>query len=173
MGNRLKILCLLLALTSLVFAYCGRSNRVSGIVEIGAPAPSFELEDLQGRKVSLEQYRGKIVLLDFWATWCAPCRRSMPVLERLQKEFPKDMVLLAINLQEPADEVRDYVARRRIGSTVLLDPDGQVGSAYGAEAIPMQVLIDKQGVIQNILVGLSPTMEEDLRAELQKLTAAD
>jgi thiol-disulfide isomerase/thioredoxin len=173
MGNGLKVLCLLLVLASLVLAYCGRSDRVSGVAEIGAPAPTFELDDLQGRRVSLAEYRGKVVLLDFWATWCAPCRRSMPVLEKLQKEFPKDVVLLAINLQEPAEEVRDYVARRKVGSTVLLDADGEVGFAYGAEAIPLHVLIDKQGVIQDILVGLSPTMEEDLRAEIQKLTAAD
>jgi len=172
MHKRPRITALLLALTLPVLSNCG-GRGPKGVAEIGAPAPLFELEDLSGRNVALESYRGKVVLLDFWATWCTPCRRTMPVLERLQKEFAGDLVLLAINLQEPAEEVRDYVIRRGIESTVLLDLDGRVGYAYRAQAIPMQVLIDRQGVVYDILVGLSPTLERDLRAEIQKLIAAD
>ncbi len=172
MHNRPGITALLLALTLPALSNCG-GRGPKGVAEIGAPAPLFELEDLSGRNVALESYRGKVVLLDFWATWCTPCRRTMPVLERLQKEFAGDLVLLAINLQEPAEEVRDYVIRRGIESTVLLDLDGRVGYAYRAQAIPMQVLIDRQGVVYDILVGLSPTLERDLRAEIQKLIAAD
>jgi len=77
---------------------------------IGQLAPKFELPDLQGNMVSLEELRGKVVMLDFWATWCGPCRRSMPMLEELQDEFPEDLVLLAINLVESPDLVRSFVA---------------------------------------------------------------
>ena len=70
-------------------------------VQIGQAAPQFKLPDLKGREFALDQYRGKIVLLDFWATWCGPCRMTMPLLEKLQHEFPDDLTLLAINLQDP------------------------------------------------------------------------
>lgn len=173
MAKRERMTGLLLVAALSVLASCGRGRGTAGPAQIGGPAPTFELDDLSGRRVTLEQYRGKVVLLDFWATWCTPCRRTMPVLERLQKEFAGELVLLAINLQEPAEEVRDYVIRRGIESTVLLDLDGRVGHAYRAQAIPMQVLIDRQGVVYDILVGLSPTLERDLRAEIEKLIAAD
>jgi thiol-disulfide isomerase/thioredoxin len=143
---------------------CG--NPSTGTLEA---APNFKLRNLEGREVSLDQFRGKVVLLDFWATWCGPCRVTMPLLERLQKEFPKGMVLLAINLQESASVVRNYVREQDINSEVLLDEDGAVGSAYGAEAIPLQVLIDKEGKLRRVQAGLGSSTVAQLRAEIQRL----
>src|SRR5881409_1636675 len=125
---------------------------------MGGPAPPFELSDLEGRTVSLAQFRGKIVMLDFWATWCGPCRISMPILDRLQKEFSDDMVLLAVNLREPRDIVRDYVARQNVRSRVVLDLEGNVGEEYESESIPMQVIIDQEGVVQHVSIGVIPGM---------------
>ncbi len=135
------------------------------------PAPSFQLTDLHGQEVSLAQFQGKVVILDFWATWCGPCRMSMPLLEKLQQEYPSDLKLLAINLEEPLDQVRDYVSRQNIRSTVLLDSEGKVGRAYGSESIPMQVIIDKKGIVRDVLVGFSPRMTDRLRGEIAKLRA--
>jgi thiol-disulfide isomerase/thioredoxin len=136
---------------------------------MGGPAPQFELSDLEGRKVSLAQFRGKIVMLDFWATWCGPCRFSMPILDRLQEEFSNEMVLLAVNLREPRDVVRDYVARRNVRSRVVLDLEGDVGEEYESASIPMQVIIDQEGVVQHVSVGLIPRMEDQLRTEINRL----
>src|SRR5438093_6922974 len=125
---KIKTLSLTVAalLASVVFVrFFGQ--RDSGNVLLGALAPQFELSDLEGRTVSLAQFRGKIVMLDFWATWCGPCRISMPILDRLQKEFSDDMVLLAVNLREPRDIVRDYVARQNVRSRVVLALEGNVG----------------------------------------------
>jgi hypothetical protein len=91
----------------------------------------------------------------------------MPILERIQKEYADELVLLAINLEESRDEVRDYVRREGIRSRVLLDSDGKVGRIYRSEAIPMHVLIDKEGEIRDIQVGLSP--EGKLREQIDRL----
>jgi thiol-disulfide isomerase/thioredoxin len=138
-------------------------------MEVGRLAPGFELPDLKGNKVSLDEQRGKIVLLDFWATWCGPCRISMPVLERIRSEYQQELTLLAINLEEPKDQVEEYVRSQQLQSTVLLDNEGLVGRAYGAGSIPMQVLIDQQGMVRHVQVGFSPRAADQLRREIEKL----
>lgn len=162
------IVAALLIVSAMVVSGCIRRSPQNETLEIGRPAPAFKLPDLSGRQVSLEQLKGKVVLLDFWATWCGPCRMSMPLLDNLQKEYPDTLVLLAINLQESRDEVQDYVRMQNLHSTVLLDEQGAVGSLYGAEAIPMQVLIDKTGIVRNI-TGFNSSMAKRLRAEIEKL----
>lgn len=137
--------------------------------EINRPAPAFILADLNGQEVSLDQYRGKIIALDFWATWCGPCRMTMPVMEKLQKEFGDDMVLLDINIQETPELVQAYVRKQNVRSIVLLDQRGSVAAAYGANSIPMHVLIDRQGIIRHIQVGYSTDVESRLRSEISKL----
>ena len=139
------------------------------MLEIGQAAPNFKLPDLNGQQVSLDQFKGKIVMLDFWATWCGPCRMTMPVVEKLQKEYADTMVLLAINLQESRDEVRDYIRAEGIHSRVLLDEEGAVGAMYGAESIPLQILIDKQGIIRFVMAGYGPGMASRFRTEINKL----
>ena len=159
---------LLLVLT-VVFSGCGRPPSGTEALEIGSAAPVFKLPDLSGREVSLDQFRGKIVMLDFWATWCGPCRMTMPLVERLQKEYPQNVVLLAINLEETKEVVREYMRQQNLGSQVLLDEQGSVGKTYGTDAIPMQVLIDKTGIVRDIKTGFSPSMVPQLRAEIERL----
>ncbi|MDR1727398.1 MAG: TlpA family protein disulfide reductase [Acidobacteriota bacterium] len=146
---------------------CG--GRLGGGADVGQAAPSFKLKDLDGREIALEQFRGKIVLIDFWATWCGPCRMTMPVVEKLSKEYPDDLVLLAVNLQESVGEVRQYLEQQGLQSQVLLDEGGDVSIAYGADAIPMQFLIDRDGVVRNVLTGFSPSMASKLRSQIEQL----
>lgn len=165
------VLAAFLSLTALLLTSCTRPDqrREMEILEIGRPAPSFKLPDLNGKQISLNDYRGKLVMLDFWATWCGPCRMTMPVMENLQKEYPNDMVLLAINLQEKDGVVREYVQQQNINSMVLLDRDGSTGQAYGTSSIPMHVLIDKSGIIRHVQLGYNPRMAAQLRSEIEKL----
>jgi cytochrome c biogenesis protein CcmG, thiol:disulfide interchange protein DsbE len=158
----------LLFISAMAVSGCIRRSSQNETLEIGRPAPAFKLPDLNGRQVSLDQLKGKVVLIDFWATWCGPCRMSMPLLENLQKEYPDALVLLAINLQESRDEVQDFVRLQNLHSVVLLDQQGDVGSLYGAEGIPMQVLIDKTGIVRYI-TGFNSSMAKRLRAEIEKL----
>jgi thiol-disulfide isomerase/thioredoxin len=151
--------CAIVVFASGMLINCSRTDK----------APNFKLRNLNGREVTLDQFKGKVVLLDFWATWCGPCRMTMPLLERLQREYPKGMTLLAINLQEDKDVVRDYVREQNIDSEVLLDEDGAVGAAYGAGMIPMQVLIDREGNILRAQAGGGPDAIAQLREDIRKL----
>ena len=161
--------CVILLFSAALCSCIRPSSEPETALQVDNPAPKFKLPSLGGGEMSLDQFRGKIVMLDFWATWCGPCQMTMPLLERLQKEYPNDLVLLAINLQEPKDVVSDYVRKQGINSRVLLDEEGSVGAIYGTESIPMQVLVDKEGIVRNIQVGFSPRMSSQLRAEIQKL----
>jgi thiol-disulfide isomerase/thioredoxin len=158
----------LVVLTALISG-CARRPSQSESLETGRPAPAFKLPDISGQQISLDQYKGKVVLLDFWATWCGPCRMTMPVLESLQKEYPDRLVLLAINLQEPKGEVQEYIRQHNLKSRVLLDEQGTVGGQYGTDAIPMQVLIDKGGIVRDVLTGYNPRMAKKLREEIENL----
>ena len=165
--------CLVLCISAMILSGCAHRSPESGpMVEIGQAAPNFKLPDLNGQQVSLDQYRGKVVMIDFWATWCGPCRMTMPIVENLQKEYADTMVLLTINLQESRDAVRDYIRAQGIHSRVLLDEEGLVGTMYGAESIPLQILIDKQGIVRFIQAGYGPGMASRLRAEINKLRSA-
>lgn len=157
-------------ISTLVFSNCSRPpSQPETIVQINKPAPKFKLPDLNGQEVSLDQFKGKIVMLDFWATWCGPCRMTMPVLESLEKEYKNSLVLLAINLQDSKDVVSDYVREQALNSRILLDEAGSVGSLYGTDSIPMQFLLDKNGIVRHVQMGWSPRMASQLRAEIEKL----
>ena len=153
-------------LLSLICAGC---TIPMGGLEVGRKAPSFSLMDLNGRQVTLDQFKGSVVMLDFWATWCTPCRQSMPALESLQKEFQDKLSLLAINLRESPEDVKSYVKLKNIQSIVLLDVDGSVGQIYRSDSIPMQVLVDQQGVVRHVQIGYAPSVQQQLRAEISKL----
>ncbi len=170
-GMKMSKLLLVVAVLILSVFFSGCATHTSepeAGIQIDKAAPDFRLPDLKGREFSLGQYKGKVVLLDFWTTYCAPCRMTMPVLEKLQEEYQGKLALLAINLQEPRDIVREYVRRQKLNSQVLLDEDGTVAQAYGAYAIPMQVLVDKKGIVRYVQLGFNPRMAAQLRTEIEK-----
>jgi thiol-disulfide isomerase/thioredoxin len=136
---------------------------------MGERAPTFSLPDLSGVKTSLDQYRGKMVLIDFWATWCGPCRMSMPLLAKVADENPNDLVLLAVNLEEPPETVRGFIANQKVKGTILLDHEGSAGRLYHADSIPLQVLIDQEGVVRLVQVGFNPVFDDMLRNQIKKL----
>ena len=163
-------LILVLAVVGLLLVRCPREGGApAGNPAVGQHAPRFQLKDLQGNDVSLDQYKGKIVMLDFWATWCGPCRTTMPLLEQLQQEHADAFTLLAINVGDSPELVLPYVRQHRILTRVLLDVEQKVGAAYGTESIPMQVLIDQKGIIRHIQAGYYGRMKDDLWAEIAKL----
>lgn len=137
--------------------------------DAGKVATDFSLAvlDGKGRKESLAAHRGKVVVLDFWATWCGPCRRWMPIVEKVGKEAAKkDVKVFAVNVREPAPLVRSYVKAQKVEVPVLLDSDGAIGAAYGARSIPLTVIVGRDGRIVRTLLGLHP--EEDLRDALRE-----
>lgn len=137
---------------------------------VGMPVPDFELHTVSGETVKLEDLRGKVVLLDFWASWCGPCMMAMPEVEKIHQQFAgKDVVVIGVNQQDEAATVKEAVGSKGITFTQLLDTDGSVGNSFGANAIPHTVLIDAQGRIQKIHQGFSGKMAEELGSDIEKL----
>jgi peroxiredoxin len=111
-----------------------------------APTPEFSLLDQQGKKVSLKDFRGKLVFLNFWASWCVPCREEMPAMERLYQEFKdKNFVVLAVSVKDRRQDAIDFVKELKLTYPVALDPEGQVGLLYGAWGLPTTYLIGPKG----------------------------
>src|SRR5690625_1110658 len=124
-------------------------------LERGNIAPDFELETLEGEKVKLSDYRGEKVLLNFWATWCGPCRAEMPDMEKFHQE-DDDVVILAVNLTETEQSstgVDKFLEELGITFTILSDKNTVVSNIYQAQALPTSYLINSDGTIHNIAVG--------------------
>ncbi len=119
-------------------------------------APAFALLDMDENSHSLDGYRGKVILMNFWATWCPPCRREMPSMERLYQTLKHEgFVVLAVNQWEDPDHVFAYIGQLSTDPTfpILFDPESQVAEAYGVKGLPTTFLIDKHGRIRYRAVG--------------------
>jgi len=117
-------------------------------------APDFTLKDINKKEVSLKDFRGKIVLLNFWATWCDPCKDEMPSMENLYLRFKdRGFVILAIDYVESLEKVRKFIEKNKFTFTVLLDSYGKTLSSYGIWSVPANFIIDKQGFLLGRTIG--------------------
>lgn len=139
----------------------------------GEKAPDFQLTTLEGEEVKLSDYQGKKVLLNFWATWCPPCRAEMPHMQTYYDEQAKDenVVILAVNLtteDKGLGKIEDFVEEFGLEFPIPMDENGDVGALYQAVSIPTSYAIDTEGRIQNKVVGpMDETMMEQLIEELE------
>jgi thiol-disulfide isomerase/thioredoxin len=140
---------------------------------IGQQAPEFTLDLLDGGKLDLKAHRGKhVVVLDFWATWCGPCRRGLPILTEVTQAYKdKGVRFYAVNQEEKPEAIRKFLKEEVLQCTVALDTDGSVAQLYGVRGIPQTVLIGKGGMVQAVHVGLLPDMKSRLEDELDALVA--
>ncbi len=123
-------------------------------VEVGKPAPDFELQNIQGETVRLSDYRGKPVLVNFWATWCAPCKLEMPNFQKYYAKYPGQFEILAIEYGEPQDTVERFVEDMGLTFQILSDPDAKVHALYRFLGYPTSYVIDSGGVLRFQHVGL-------------------
>ena len=119
------------------------------------PAPTFELPDINGKKVSLTDFKGKVVLINFWATWCGPCKAEMPSLNSLYSTFKNDgFVVLAVSIDTSEKPVKSFVSEKGIAFPVLMDPEKEVYfDDYAVFAMPTSFLIDRKGMIAEKFIG--------------------
>jgi cytochrome c biogenesis protein CcmG, thiol:disulfide interchange protein DsbE len=132
------------------------NNPFAGLVSkpvSGSQVPKFELADSKGGKVSITDFKGKAVVLNFWATWCAPCKLEMPLFQKLTGSRVGDVVVLAVNNKESADMVNAYAKENKVTFPLLLDSDGKVAGKFGVYAYPSTFFIDKEGIIQSQHTG--------------------
>lgn len=134
-------------------------------------APDFTLKNLYGNSEhSLSDYRGKVVYLDFWASWCGPCRKSLPALDALQTEMAsQDFEVLAVNLDMSEEEAKVFLEEYPVSYTVLRDGSGGVSRKYDLVGLPSSVLIDKRGIIVSSFQGFHPSHIDKLRKALPYL----
>ena len=121
---------------------------------VGMPAADFTLPDMHGQSQRLSQYRGKVVLMNFWATWCKPCTTEMPAMQAVYDRLrDKGFVVLAINELEDEAKVREHIRTHGHTFPVLMDRDNGVANMYGVYGLPVSVFIDERGVIQEYIKG--------------------
>ena len=143
--------------------------------DIGMLAPSFELKDLSGKTVTLSDYRGKVVLLNFWSTLCAPCVAEMPSLNRLHDALrDKGFHVIAVSIDGPDRPVKNFVSEKRIAFTVLRDPEKEVFfDLYAGPSLPASYLIDKSGAIAGKENGSREWDSPEIKKEIMKLLKKD
>jgi thiol-disulfide isomerase/thioredoxin len=159
-GWRSALAAVLLAAASASFA-----------VEPGAVAPGFRLAPFAtANPVALADYKGKVVLVDFWASWCGPCRQSLPLYDKLRAEFSADdFDILAVNLDEDSADARTFLAEHPVKYTTLQNPQGDVAKAFGLKGMPSSYLIDQHGVVRERHIGFEPKDIDALRHEIAAL----
>jgi len=140
-------------------------GQTTGIVPatwLGSAAPDFELTDPDGKQHSLSQYRGSVVLLNFWATWCEPCRVEMPAIDkRFQALRDKGFIVLGVDFDEPAADVRAFRDQVTVTFPLLLDPGGKVQEKYRILGYPTSFFIDRQGIVRIVHIGIMDDSQID------------
>ncbi|MCK4911700.1 MAG: TlpA family protein disulfide reductase [Thermodesulfovibrionales bacterium] len=161
---RLLTLTALLLLCALALFACDKPEQAIKM-EMG----DFTLHDIAGVEVSLKSFRGKVVLLEFWATWCPPCRQAVPELKQLHENMKdEEFVLLAIAVKDRLSKIRRFVEEHGIEYTVLLDNKG-VDDIYKAYTIPTSILLDKEGNVALTHRGFAPGMFKDMEKDIREL----
>ncbi|MEW6543439.1 MAG: TlpA disulfide reductase family protein [Nitrospirota bacterium] len=157
MGRQLfRTIIVMAALALGILAQSGEATWAMGSrpPAVGMPAEDFTLTDLAGRPHRLSEYRGKVVLLNFWATWCKPCTTEMPAMQAVYDRLKdRDFVVLAVNELEDVPKVREHIRTYAHTFPVLLDTDNRVANMYGVFGLPVSVFIDEYGVVQEYIKG--------------------
>lgn len=135
--------------------------------QVGTVAPDFSLKDLNGKTVALQQLKGKVVLLDFWAPWCPPCREELPALDALYKKYNNDgLVIIGIDMDDSEKLVAEFLQRAPVSFTILIDRKGTLTREYRFRTLPTAFIVGKDGVIRYQHMGFGkefmPTYEKEI-----------
>jgi peroxiredoxin len=160
---------LLLALSA-TNTFAAESAQTLPAVAQRFPAPAFELNDIDGHVHRLSDYRGKVVVLNFWATWCPPCRYEMPSMERARRRVAgEDIVILGVNVGEDEDTIFTFTADYPVEFPLLMDRDGHVVEDYPVIGLPTTYIIDPEGYVTHRAVGSREWDDPGLLDQLRQL----
>ncbi len=137
------------------------------------PAPAFKLANRAGGEVSLADLKGQVVMINFWASWCGPCRKEFPALDQIYAKYkPMGFALVAINVESEKSDAEKFLATTPASFPILFDPDNKVSGSYGVSAMPTTVLVDRQGRVRWLHRAYKPGDEakyiEQIRAALRE-----
>ncbi len=178
-GMKAAALILLVVIIAVAVLLIQGKDSIFGPVQptrlhTGSPAPNITLPGLDGRTVSLRDYRGKVVFLNIWATWCPTCREEMPSMEKLYRELKGEpFEILAVSVDKAgAKAVVPFMKAHKLSFPALLDPEGQIARPYGVTGVPESFIINKQGIIEKIVIGpidwTEPTVVSFFRTLIQQ-----
>lgn len=153
----------------LAFALAVAFPLGANALEQGKQAPDFELRNLGQSSVKLSNYKGKVVYLDFWASWCGPCKKTFPWMNEMQKKYGKDgFEIVAINLDKKKDDADKFLAGTPAEFTVLLDPAGGTAKTFELQGMPSSFIIDRSGSVHLAHRGFKDGQAEELESEIKK-----
>ena len=162
----------LLGLGALLIFGLALRTTPAGALDKGQTAPEIGLTDLSGKPVKLSSLRGKVVLVDFWASWCAPCRESLPVLEKLAKSYrEKGLVVVGVNIDKTPELARAFLDKNKLALSfpVVNDKKYEVAARYEPPTMPSSYLIDRAGRVHAVHAGFRPSDGPKLEAEIKSL----
>lgn len=153
-----------------LLVFCCFAGTDSFAFSVGEKAPDFSLKDMSGRNVSLSSFKGRVVLLNFWATWCPSCKDEMPTLNRVYKELKSSgLEVVAVSSDYSLDSLRDYLARNHFDFNILFDEKRDVTRKYGISFLPITVLIDRNGLVAEKIPGEFIWPSPDVKTKILKL----
>jgi cytochrome c biogenesis protein CcmG, thiol:disulfide interchange protein DsbE len=142
-------------------------------VDSGKPAPDFQLPNLKNDAIKLSSYKGKVVYLDFWASWCGPCKKTFPWLNELQKKYGKDgFEVVGVNVDASKADADSFLATTPAEFTILLDPEGKVANSYELQGMPSSYMIDRTGKVYLVHRGFKDGEGAELEAKIKQLLQA-
>jgi thiol-disulfide isomerase/thioredoxin len=137
---------------------------------VGQPAPDFALRSMKGPSMRLSEHLGEVVIINFWATWCGPCRQEMPLLDALYGKYKQaGLVLLSVNIDENVEPAVEMAQTLKVSYPVLFDSRKEVSRAYDVGAMPVTVLVDRAGVVRYVSEGYKPGYEKRYTDKLREL----
>jgi thiol-disulfide isomerase/thioredoxin len=148
------------------------SISISFAQKVGEPAPEIAGNGFNGNKISLSDFKGKVIILDFWASWCGPCRKEIPFLVKLSDELKnKDVKILAVNEDKKAEAANKFIEKleKQPVFPIIWDKDNEFPPKYLVDAMPTTFFIDKKGIVRFIHVGFKDSFEKDYRDEINQL----
>jgi len=157
------------SIIALVFSLFAASTLASSGME-GQPAPDFALKSSTGENLRLSEYRGDVVMINFWATWCGPCRQEMPLLDELYSRYQRvGFNLLGVNIDDDSNRAMNMIEELGVNFPVLFDARKEVSKLYEVEAMPVTVIVDREGTVRYIHHGYKPGYEDKYLDQIRSL----
>ena len=148
------------------------ADSASPLIPLQGNVPGYKLKTLEGKRISLRDYRGSPLLINFWATWCVPCRKEFPIIKEIQNKFGKDgLVILAVNVDDTRSisGVKSFVSAHSLDFIIPLDPNRKLFNNFRGSSLPLTLLIDASGNVVRTYSGFLGVWEEDIYLELSQL----
>ena len=148
------------------------ADSATPLIPLQGNVPGYKLKTLEGKRISLRDYRGSPLLINFWATWCAPCRKEFPIIKEIEKKFGKDgLIILAVNIDDTRtiSGVKSFVSAHSLNFTIPLDPNRKLFNNFHGSSLPLTLLIDASGNVVRTYSGFLGVWEDELDQQLSEL----